>query len=186
MAPSAAASRIRRWRRRRRRRPTTTRAATYEVSSAPESLWWRRGVDAFRGGYSAGVETLRSAAARLARSLLPGRAIGGDPTRGRRRRGGSVWGAGRGEREEAARRRAAEVERRSRSGGRTIKRARLTGRPAAGAASGGGGDRWAPLVGGFSRLGKAKKGSVPSASVGYVNPFACASRPFAARGRATW
>ena len=145
---------------------------TYEVSSAPESLWWRRGVDAFRGGYSAGVETLRSAAARLARSLLPGRAIGGDPTRGRRRRGGSVWGGGRGEREEAARRRAAEVERRSRSGGRTIKRARLTGRPVAGAVGGGGGDRWAPLVGGFSRLGKAKKGSVPSLRSGYVNPFA--------------
>ena len=66
------------------------------------------------------------------------------------------------------------MERRSRSGGRAIKRARLTGRPVAGAVGGGGGDRWAPLVGGFSRLGKAKKGSVPSASVGYVNPFACA------------
>ena len=143
----------------------------HEVSSAPESLWWRRSVDAFRGGYSAGVETLRSAAARLARSLLPAAIV--DPgRRGGRRRGGSVRG-GRGEREEAARRRAAEVERRSRSGGRAIKRARLTGRAAAAAgAAAGGGDRWA--VGGFSRLGKAKKGSGPSASGGFVNPFACA------------
>ena len=151
-----------------------------EVSSAPESLWWRRSVDAFRGGYSAGVETLRSAAVQLARSLLPAAIVHPAGVRrggsSRRRGGGSVWGAGRGEREEAAMRRAAEVERRSRSGGRAIKRARLTGRAAAaGGAAGGGGDRsWAPVVGGFSRLGKAKKGSGPSASGGFVNPFACA------------
>jgi hypothetical protein len=41
-----------------------------EVSSNPESLWWRRSVDLARGGYVAGIETLRNAATWAARSLL--------------------------------------------------------------------------------------------------------------------
>ena len=155
----------------------------HEVSSAPESLWWRRSVDAVRGGYSAGVETLRSAAARLARSLLPAAIV--DPgRRGGRRRGGSVR-CGRGEREEAARRRAAEVERRSRSGGRAIKRARLTGarrrrrrRRREGAIDG----RWVVFRGSARR----RRDPVRPRRGGLSTRSPARSRPFAARGRATW
>ena len=120
-----------------------------EVSSNPESLWWRRSVDLARGGYVAGIETLRNAATWAARSLLwsliSDTEGAGDASGGRRRR--------RSERERAVARRTAEMERRSRTGERAIKRARLREVvPTRGAVG--------------SRLGKLKKGSG-----GFQNPF---------------
>lgn len=120
-----------------------------EVSSNPESLWWRRSVDLARGGYVAGIETLRNAATWAARSLLwsliSDTEGAGDASGGRRRR--------RSERERAVARRTTEMERRSRTGERAIKRARLREVvPTRGAVG--------------SRLGKLKKGSG-----GFQNPF---------------
>jgi len=120
-----------------------------EVSSNPESLWWRRSVDLARGGYVAGIETLRNAATWAARSLLWSLIDtegAGDASGGRRRRRRS-------ERERAVARRTAEMERRSRTGERAIKRARLRDVvPTRGAVG--------------SRLGKLKKGSGD-----FQNPF---------------
>ena len=121
-----------------------------EVSSNPESLWWRRSVDLARGGYVAGIETLRNAATWAARSLLwsliSDTEGAGDVNGGQRRRRRS-------ERERAVARRTAEMERRSRTGERAIKRARLREVvPTRGAVG--------------SRLGKLKKGSGD-----FQNPF---------------
>ena len=121
-----------------------------EVSSNPESLWWRRSVDLARGGYVACIETLRNAATWAARSLLwsliSDTEGAGDASGGRRRRRRS-------ERERAVARRTAEMERRSRTGERAIKRARLREVvPTRGAVG--------------SRLGKLKKGSGD-----FQNPF---------------
>ena len=107
-------------------------------------------MDLARGGYVAGIETLRNAATWAARSLLW--SLISDTEGAGDASGGGRWRR-RSERERAVARRTAEMERRSRTGERAIKRARLREVvPTRGAVG--------------SRLGKLKKGSGD-----FQNPF---------------